>query len=390
MASAHGPIAALMLCKFITIILFYMKILDGPKAIKHTPAHEPETVVSKETVFLGIDLGASRGRGVLGRLRGKTLSIEEILRFPNRPVRMNDTLYWDIPALWLQLMDALRTCAQRGFVLLDGIGVDSWGVDFGLFGRDGRLPANCVHYRDTRTENIEPVITGKISPYELFRLTGLPLGRVTSLAQLVALERQKHSDLLKIAYRWQMIPGVLRYLLSGEQACELTCAGSSQLINVRTGKWCRRLFKLFDLPMRIMPPIVNPGTIVGPLLPDVARAAGFKQASVVAVAGHDTAAAAAITDEQTAFLSCGTWSVLGIEVEKPMLSESAARFGFVNEIGLGAVLFVKNLMGMYLLERLRDQWCSKGKTLSFDLVVYRPRQAAEWDRAYETFLKVTQ
>lgn len=322
----------------------------------------------KKRVYLGFDFGASSGRAILGEIRGRCLKLREIHRFPNEPVEMGGTLYWNLPALWSEVLEGLRKCRDAGFRRLDGIGVDTWGVDFGLLGRDGRLLGNPVHYRDARTEGVERRITRGLSASEVYRVTGLAVGRVSTLAQLVAMHQSGARRVLGVADRFLMMSDLLRYFLSGQAACELTAAGSSQLLDIHTAKWSPKIFRAFDLPMAMMPGLVRPGTRVGPLSPTLANATGLKCAPVIAVAGHDTASAAAaapITGPGTAFLSSGTWSVLGIAGQQPITTEAARRCGFVNEFGFRSILFAKNLMGLYLVENLRRAWAKQGVQLSY-------------------------
>lgn len=323
-------------------------------------------------VYLGFDMGASNGRAVLGLLDKGRLRIEEIYRFPNMPVELDGTLYWNFFCLWTHVLEGLRICSRRGYSSLSGIGVDTWGVDFGLLGRDGRLLGNPVHYRDNRTEGIERKLVRRVKAEDIYRLTGLAVGRVSSFSQLAAMNRSEAKRVLETADCFLMMPDLFRYFLCGKKACELTIAGSSQLLDVQTGKWCQRLFRTFDLPLGMMPKLITPGTIVGTLLPEIAVQTGMRAVPVIAVAGHDTASAAAavpVAQPDTAFLSSGTWSVLGITMDKPVTSTKALKRGFMNELGLCSVLFVKNLMGLYLVEKLRQAWMKQGDKLSYaDLV----------------------
>lgn len=322
--------------------------------------------------YLAIDLGASSGRAVMGTVSDSTLTMEEIHRFPNVAVPLSGTLYWDLLMLWDQILRSLRICAEKDLRTLTGIGVDTWGVDFVLTGRDGKLLANSVHYRDDRTEGIESFIESRISNDDLYRLTGLPIGRVTSLAELVGLRNSDGGFLLDAADGWLMISDFFRGALCGDAECELTAAGSSQLLEIKTGEWSELLLSRFNLPRKIMPKIVEPGTVVGQLLPEISGETGVSSASIVAVAGHDTASAAVsvpFSDDRTAFLICGTWSVLGIAAEAPVFDDEAIPMGFINEFGFNTVLFVKNQMGMFLLEGLRREWEDEGQKCGYAALV---------------------
>jgi len=338
--------------------------------------------------YLGFDLGAGSGRAVLGFLERDKLRIREIHRFVNSPVQLGGTLYWNFLSLWANILDTLRTCAGRDCAELSGIGVDTWGVDFGLVGRDGCLIASPVHYRDDRTRGIEGIIARTIDDKELYRRTGHTISRPPTLSQLVALRRSRGSDVLDSRCTFLMMPDLFRYFLCGDKSCELTALGSSQLVDVRTGRWCSHLFRLFDLPLRIMPRIIKPATIAGDLLPQVSEQTGLGSVPVIATAGHDTASAAAavpFVDAHTAFASCGTWSVLGIANDTPTTSENALRTGFINEFGLNSMLFVKNLTGLFLVETLRRQWTKKGKKLDHTQMT----KAASAAKPFKIFIDTT-
>jgi rhamnulokinase/L-fuculokinase len=328
--------------------------------------------------FLAFDLGASSGRAVVGTLAGGRLALEEIHRFTNAPVDMRGTLFWDFPALWREVREALRLCAARGHAALDGIGIDTWGVDFGLLGRDGRLNGNPFCYRDAITEGMDAVIAGKMAPEKLYTLTGMTLGRVGTLPQLVGLGRERGGARLQQAETLLMMPDLFRYFLCGHRGVERTIAGSSFLTNVRTGAWCGPVLKAFGLPRRMLPPIIPTGTVVGRLNAGLAKASGLNRAPVVAVAGHDTlsaAAAAPVADAGTVFLSTGTWSVIGVERPDPVTSAEAMRRGFVNELGVHGVLFARNLIGLYLFENLKRSLAREGKALTYATMIQAARAA---------------
>ena len=322
--------------------------------------------------YLGIDLGAGSGRAVAARIDGRRLDMTEVSRFANAPCKLGGTLYWNLLSLWGHLLDSMRMCAQKGYGELSGIGVDTWGVDFGLLGVDGRLLSNPVCYRDDSTEGIERVILAAIGKEELYRLTGMPPGRVATLSQLCARKQGGGLDQLRIAQDLLMMPDLFRYFLCGHKAVELTSAGSSQLLNIRTRRWCRTIFRKTGLPLRMMPGIVESPAVVGRLHPHLAAETGLNRAPVIAVAGHDTlsaAAAAPWVGEDCAFLSCGTWSVLGAIRQSPITTVQAMRKGFVNELGVASVLFAKNMMGLYLFENLCRSLARDGKRVSYAQLV---------------------
>lgn len=309
-----------------------------------------------EKVYLAFDLGAGSGLACLGFLDDRRLKLEKINRFTNAPAKLDNTLHWNFISLWANVVESMRICARKGHNRITSIGVDTWGVDFGLLGADGRLLGNPICYRDNLTDGIERIIIKAIGTEELFRLTGIAPSRVTTLSQLYALKRSLGADRLKLAKTLLMMPDLFRYFLCGHKAVELTVAGSSQLLNIRTARWCSKIFAKTGIPLRIMPEIVKPATVVGKLRADLSAETGLNRASVVAVAGHDTlsaAGAAPFVDEDCAFISCGTWSVVGVINDSPVTTAKAIGCGFVNELGLDSVLFAKNMMGLYLFENMR-------------------------------------
>jgi len=317
--------------------------------------------------YLAIDLGASSGRALLGTIASGRLELCEIHRFANEPVEMGRTMYWDFPRLWQETREALRRCCLAGVSRLDGIAVDTWGVDFGLLGRDGRLNGNPFCYRDAVTEGAEEVIAAALPPARLYALTGMAAGRVGTLSQLVGLRREAGGARLREADTLLMMPGLFRYLLCGHKGVERTAAGSSLLTNVRTGRWCGSVLRALDLPRRLLPPLVPSGTVVGRLEADLAGDVGLNQAPVIAVAGHDTlsaAVAAPYAGDDTVFLSAGTWSVIGALRAQPLTATDAMDRGFVNELAPEGVLLAKNLIGLYLVENLRRSMARRGCSLS--------------------------
>lgn len=330
-------------------------------------------------VYLGFDIGASSGRAALGVLEKDRLEITEIYRFPNGPILLNGTLYWDILALWQHILESMRICRQKGISELSGIGIDTWGVDFGLIGPDGRLLRNPVCYRDRQTEGIEYYIRQKIEEQSFYQLTGFAPGRVATLSQLIALKNGLAKKLLEVAESFLMVPDLFRYFLSGHKGSEITILGSSQLLNVRTGDWCQEIFDLFEIPIGLMPPIVSLGSVAGDLLPEVCQETGIRSAPVMVIAGHDTLSAAAAVpyvNPDSVFLSSGTWSIFGIITDKPYTSVEARKIGFVNELGVDSVLFVKNMMGFYLLENLRQRWLQNGEESSYSELITAAAEAA--------------
>jgi len=333
---------------------------------------------TSESVYLGFDLGASGGRALLGSLQGRRLKIKEISRFANAPCRLGGRWHWDFLALWNQVQSAMRQCAAEGHGGLSGVGVDTWGVDFGLLGADGHLAANPRCYRDPMTDGIERRLAAALGQEELYRLTGTPYARVSTLSQLVALAGSPAACTLKSATTLLMMPDLFRYYLCGHKAVELTAAGSSQLLDVRTACWCPRLFRAMGIPRRIVPEIVRPATVVGQTARELLASTGVERAPVVAVAGHDTASAAAaapFAGDDAAFASCGTWLVVGAVLDRPITTPEAMACGFVNQLGFDSVLFVKGTTGLYLFENVYRALRRKNRGISYAQLLGEASQA---------------
>jgi rhamnulokinase len=324
--------------------------------------------------ILAFDLGAESGRGILGRLDGGRLQLEVMHRFPNGPVRTLDTLHWDVLRLYSEMLNGLRLCAGKvGGV--DAVGVDTWGVDFALLGRDGTLLGNPRHYRDPHTEGIMDAAFDRVGRAEIFRQTGIQFMRFNTLFQLLALQRD-HSPLLESARALLFIPDLFHYFLTGIKVNELTDASTSQLLDPATRGWAYPLAQEFGLG-DLLGTLVQPGTILGPLRPAVVEETGLTPVPVIATATHDTAAAVAAVPaagESWAYISSGTWSLMGVELSAPLVGEAALDANFTNEIGFGGtVCFLKNIMGLWLVQECRRAWERAGQTYGYDELM---RQAA--------------
>ncbi len=330
--------------------------------------------------WLGIDLGASSGRAVLGRLDNDRLLLEEVHRFPHGPVPLGGTLWWDVLHLWSGILDSLRACARGGVDKLSGIGITTWGIDFGLLSADGRLIENPVCYRDHRTEGMDAAIRERFDDRTFYQRTGMAVSRMGTLPQLLGLRRQP-GDVLKRAGSLLQMPDLLRFFLGGERSTEPTIAGSTLMTDVHRRTWSREVLDAFGLPAGILPRIGRCAEASSCLPQSLCVETGIRSAPVVTVAGHDTlsaVAAAPLAGPRTIFLSTGTWSVLGLAVTEPVTAETAFSSGFVNELAVEGIAFVKNLMGFYLLEDLRARW---GSSAYADLVA-----AAEAARPFRAIL----
>ncbi len=306
--------------------------------------------------FLALDLGAESGRGEIVTLQDGKVTMEEIHRWPNRPVRLGPTLHWDFPFLFAEILTSLRTCAHKG-VKLSGISVDTWGVDFGLLGPDGGLLGNPVHYRDSRTDGIHDY-SNKLMPVdEIFRLTAYEPWAISSLFQLAAMKKAS-SPLLAAAETFLNMPDLLQYFLTGVKASERSIANTSNLMGT-DGQWCKPIAKAFGLPEKMFSPLVEPATVLGPLRAQVREETGLGEVPVIATCGHDTSAAVAAVPaegDNWAFLSCGTWSILGSLIAAPAAQKRCLELGFTNEYTIGGWYVARNISGLWLVQQLRRKW----------------------------------
>lgn len=314
--------------------------------------------------FLAFDLGAESGRAMVGRFDGDRLSLEEAHRFPNRPVRVFGSLHWDV----LRLFDEMKKGLAAAGGELASIGVDTWGVDFGLLGPDGALLENPFHYRDARTNGVMEKLFTVVPRDEVFARTGIQFMQLNTLYQLYAL-RLERPHVLDQVRTLLMTPDLLHYWLTGRVAGEYTIATTTQFYDPRRGGWAREMLEKLGLPDRILPQIVPPGTVLGPLLDAVASEAGVKPVPVVAPASHDTGSAVAAVPaegDDWAFLSSGTWSLLGAEVPEPIINDQTLKLNFTNEGGAwGTIRLLKNISGMWLLEECRREWARQGSSLGY-------------------------
>ena len=323
------------------------------------------------TKLLAFDLGAESGRAVLGYFDGQQLRLEVLTRFANEPVRTLDALHWDVLRLHHDMLAGMRVCAAEHDGA-DSVGVDTWGVDFALLGRSGELLGNPRHYRDPHTEGAMELAFAVMPRQELFRQTGIQFMRFNTLFQLLALKRDD-SPLLEAAQTLLFMPDLFHYFFTGEKANEYTIASTSQMLDPTTRTWADGLLRTFDLPQRIQGKTVQPGTVLGPLHRSVADVTGLRGAKVVAPATHDTAAAVAGVPAQGdawAYISSGTWSLMGVELPAPRVNEETLAANFTNEGGVGGTIrLLKNIMGLWLVQECRRAWDRAGTTYSYDALM---------------------
>jgi len=311
----------------------------------------------KSVNFLAVDLGATSGRTILGTLEDGRLQQRELTRFPNHIIQVGGHWHWDLLALYREVLEALKLVASEG-VELQSIGIDTWGCDFAMFGHDGGLLRQPYCYRDPQTEGAMEHFFERMAKEKVYERTGIQFMPFNSLFQLDTLRRNEDSA-LRVADKILFIPDALTYLLTGEQVCEYTVLSTSQLLNPRTRELDLALLTELELKKRNFGRMVEPGEQVGVLTEEVQRLTGLGPVPVVAVAGHDTASAVAAVpaeDERFAYLSCGTWSLLGIESPTPIISEKSLEYNFTNEGGVeGTTRVLKNICGMWLLEQCRKE-----------------------------------
>lgn len=305
--------------------------------------------------FLALDFGAESGRGELVTLGENKIQIEEIHRFPNRPVNLCQTLFWDFPFLFAELLVALQACAAKN-VTLNGIGISTWGVDFGLLAEDGNILTNPVHYRDVRTNDIYQYSDTLMSREEIFAATACEPWTISSLFQLLAMQRDR-STILKLAHTFLNMPDLFNYCLTGKKVSERSIASTSNLMGI-DGNWCYDIIGRFQLP-DIFKDLVEPGTIIGNMRPEIASRSNMANVPVIATCSHDTAAVAAAIpacDTNWAFLSSGTWSILGRLRSEPVTTPEFLENGFSNEYTLGGWFLCRNIIGLWLIQELCRKW----------------------------------
>ncbi len=321
--------------------------------------------MSTTTNFLAIDLGASSGRVMLGRWDGARFELEEMHRFENGPVVVRGRLLWDHLRLWAEIKQGLTNYAARYDEPVAGIGVDTWGVDYGLLDGSGNLIGNPYHYRDSGTEGIFEKAFEIVPKADIYEITGLQFMLFNTLFQLLA-RRLSADPQLDLAETLLFTPDLFHYWLAGCKVATYGIASTSQMLDARARTWAIDLLSEFDLPIDILPEMVQPGTVLGALLPDVAAEVGLDASTpVVATGAHDTANAVAAVpdlDANSVYISSGTWSLMGVETAEPVITDQSLALEFTNEGGVaGTIRFLKNVAGLWLLQESRRQWMREGQ-----------------------------
>ncbi|MFH1084175.1 MAG: rhamnulokinase family protein [Chloroflexota bacterium] len=327
--------------------------------------------MSATSNYLAFDLGASGGRAIVGALDGGKLSLSVIHRFPNGPVNVLGRYYWDALRLFEELKAGLAAYRQAFSCTLDGLGVDTWGVDYALLGRNDELLGNPRHYRDPRTEGMLDRAFGRVPREEIFQRTGIQFMEINTLYQLLAM-RAQGDPTLDQATALLMMPDLFNYWLTGVKACEFSDATTTQMYDPRAGDWARGLLAQLDLPTSMLQPVIQPGTVLGRLHPALADECGLEPPTVIAPACHDTGSAVAAVPAAGgpyAYISSGTWSLMGVESPAPVITAESLAYNFTNEGGvLGTTRLLKNIMGLWLLQECRRTWASEGQDLSWDAI----------------------
>ncbi|HWC99550.1 MAG TPA: rhamnulokinase family protein [Candidatus Sulfopaludibacter sp.] len=317
--------------------------------------------------YLAVDLGAESGRVMVGSLAGDRLALEELHRFPNQPVQLPSGLYWDAFRLFHEIIEGLRAAGQRQLAPA-GIGVDTWGVDFGLTGPGGGLIDCPRHYRDPRTNGVPEQLFARVPRSEVFDYTGIQIMAINSLYQLYSMSLAG-SPALAGAERLLFMPDLLNYWLCGVQRAEVTIASTSQFYNPRTRRFETELFERLGMPAKILPDLIEPGEQLGSLLPHLAHETGLGAVPVYVTAAHDTASAVAAVPAEGSewcYISSGTWSLMGVELPHPVIDERTYNLNFTNEAGFGGrTRLLKNIAGLWLLQECRRAWMAQGETFTY-------------------------
>jgi rhamnulokinase len=317
----------------------------------------------KGSTYLAVDLGAESGRVVSGTFTDQGLQLEEVHRFANGGVRLGDHLYWDMLRLWSEIKAGLWQAGSLAGDRMRSIGLDTWGVDFGLLDANDNLIGNPYHYRDSRTDGMMERVFAGVSREEVYASTGIQFMQINSLYQLFAMSKA-NDPALSIARTFLNMPDLFNFFLTGEKANEFTVSTTTQCYNPVKQAWAFDLMAALDVPTHIFGEIVPPGTVLGQVLPTVADELGLSGVSVVAGAGHDTASAVAAvpaSSQDYIYLSSGTWSLMGVELDQPMINAESLAANMTNEGGVGSkIRFLKNIVGLWMLQECRHQWSRCG------------------------------
>lgn len=320
-----------------------------------------------ELKMLAIDLGASSGRGIVGSFDGEKLTLRENHRFSNDPMYVNGRFTWDILRIYFEIKNSITKTIIDGDDIAS-MGIDTWGVDYGMVDKNGRLMANPIHYRDTRTENVTDYVKNFVSPEEIYNVTGIQAIDFNTLNQL-AVEKRDNAEGFDRADKVLFIPDLLNYFLTGKMATEYTIASTGMILDANARKISSELIAKLGIPESKFAPMVQPGTNLGALLPSITDEVGKNRIQVYTTASHDTASAVIAvpaTDKDFIYISSGTWSLMGAELDAPLINDATRAANLTNEGGaMGTIRFLKNIMGLWIIQESRRQWKREGKDYSF-------------------------
>lgn len=330
-----------------------------------------------KNTYLAVDFGGGSGRVMAGHIANGKLELEEVHRFGNRQVKLGNHVYWDFPALFQDMKEGLKKAAQKGYQV-KSIGIDTWGVDFGLIDKNGNLLGNPVCYRDSRTEEMPEEVFSHIDRQAHYAETGTQVININTLFQLYSMKKADDPQ-LAVADKLLFMPDLFSYFLTGTANNEYCIASTSELLDARKRDWSDTLIDKLELPRHLFGDIVMPGTIRGKLKKEIAEETGLGEVEVVAVGSHDTASAVFAvpsTEPATAFLSSGTWSLLGTLVDEPVLTEEARQGGFTNEGAVGGqIRFLQNITGLWFVQRLMAEWKARGEDTDYGNIIAAAAQS---------------
>ncbi len=339
---------------------------------------------------LAFDFGASSGRAIIGEYENGKIKLTEVHRFDNEPVMVNGNFQWDVLRLFHEIKQGILKAKEYGF---ESIGIDTWGVDFGLLAKDGRLLENPFNYRDLRTEGMIEAVDEIIPRDELYKSCGIQIAVFNTVYQLMSLLKNR-PDMLEHADTFLLMPDLFNYFLTGEKACEISIASTSQLLEPYTKEWNTELIKKLGLDVLEYPKLVKSGTVVGDLDKAICEEFNMETKKVIAVASHDTASAVAAvpsSEKDFVFISCGTWSLFGTELDAPVISEEAKKYNVTNEVGYNnTTRFLKNIIGLWFIQETRRQFKREGKNYSYAEMEALARECESFkcfvDPDYDEFL----
>jgi rhamnulokinase len=352
-----------------------------------------EGTMKKPLKMLAFDFGASSGRAILGTFDGEKLTTEEMHRFSNDPVNIRGSLYWDTLRLFYEIKQGILKCVNSGHKDIASMAVDTWGVDFGLLDEKGNLLGNPYHYRDTRTDGMMEEVFKIIPRDELYSKTGIQFMKLNTIFQLFSM-KYYNSPLLREAKTLLLTPDLFNYFLTGVKSTEYSIASTTQLLDPEKREWSAEILERLGLPKHLFTSIVPSGTVISSLSKDIVHELGTGEISVIATASHDTASAVASVpaiDEDYVYISCGTWSLMGVEIDQPVINNKSSLLSFTNEGGVNnKIRFLKNIMGLWLVQECKRQWDREGDKTSFAELEAMAREAKPFvsfvDPDHESFI----